>query len=61
MKPEKVADAIVRAIRQGIAPELFVPGWLAPFQAFRVLTPPLYRWGLRGVRSAGYRATQTDH
>jgi NADP-dependent 3-hydroxy acid dehydrogenase YdfG len=58
MKPERVAEAIVRVIREGIAPELSVPRWLGPFQAFRVLTPPLYRWGIRRVRSAGHRATR---
>jgi NADP-dependent 3-hydroxy acid dehydrogenase YdfG len=57
MKPEKIADAIVRVIREDIAPEFTVPRWLGPLQVFRVVTPPLYRWGIRRVRSKGYRAT----
>jgi len=52
MGPERVAEAIVKVVREGIAPEYSVPRWLAPFQVFRVLTPPLYRWGVRQVRRA---------
>jgi short-subunit dehydrogenase len=58
MKPERVAAAIVRAVQEGIAPELAVPRWLSPLEAFRVLTPPLYRWGVRKMREVGVRATQ---
>ena len=58
MKPERVAAAIVRAVQEGIAPELAVPRWLSPLEAFRVLTPPLYRWGVRRMREVGVRATQ---
>jgi short-subunit dehydrogenase len=58
MRPERVASAIVRAVQEGIAPELAVPRWLSPLEAFRVLTPPLYRWGVRQMRRAGLRATQ---
>ena len=47
-----VTDAIVRVVREGIAPEYSVPRWLGPLQLFRVATPPLYRWGLRRVRRA---------
>jgi short-subunit dehydrogenase len=50
LKVETVADAIVKVARKGIAPEYSVPRALAPLQAFRVLTPPLYRWGVRTVR-----------
>ncbi|HEX6844325.1 MAG TPA: SDR family oxidoreductase [Actinomycetota bacterium] len=56
MAVDRVSDAIVKVVRREIAPEYSVPRWLAPFQAFRVLTPPLYRWGVRRVRHAG-RAT----
>ena len=59
MRPERVAEAIVRVVREGIAPEFSVPRWIAPLQAFRVLTPPLYRWGVRRVRETGLRATET--
>ena len=58
MKPDRIAEAIVRAVRDGIAPELMVPRWLSPLQAFRVLTPPLYRWGVRRMRGVGVRATK---
>jgi short-subunit dehydrogenase len=43
---ERVADAIVKVLRQGIAPEYSIPRWVAPLQVLRVLTPPLYRWGM---------------
>jgi short-subunit dehydrogenase len=59
MAPERVARAIVRVVRDGIAPELSVPRWIAPFQVFRVLTPGLYRWGVRTVRRVG-SATLAD-
>jgi short-subunit dehydrogenase len=58
MRPERVAEAIVRVVREGIAPELAIPGWIRPLEAFRVLTPPLYRWGVRRTREVGLRATQ---
>ena len=40
----------MKVARNGIAPEYSVPRWIAPFQVFRVLTPPLYRWGVRTAR-----------
>jgi NADP-dependent 3-hydroxy acid dehydrogenase YdfG len=58
MPAERVAEAIVRVVRHGIAPEYAVPRWLSAFEAFRVLTPPLYRWGVRQARRTGVRATQ---
>jgi hypothetical protein len=48
----------VKVVRDGIAPEYSVPRWVAPLQAFRVLTLPLYRWGVRQARRTGARATQ---
>lgn len=47
-----VTDAIVRVVREDIAPEYSIPRWLSPLQLFRVATPPLYRWGIRRVRRA---------
>ena len=47
LKPERVARAIVDVVRKGKAPEVNVPRLLGPLQAFRILTPPLYRWGMR--------------
>ena len=46
LTPERVADAIVKVAREDISPEYSVPRWAAAFQLFRILTPPLYRWGL---------------
>ena len=56
---ERVTDAIVRVVRDDIAPEMTVPRWIGPLQAFRILTPPLYRWGVRKIRDEGYRATRS--
>ena len=53
MRSERVAEAIVKVVVEGIAPEHSVPRWVSPLQAFRVLTPPLYRWGVRQTRRAG--------
>lgn len=46
MPPERVARTIVDVVRSGRAPEVSVPRALAALQVFRVLTPPLYRWGM---------------
>jgi hypothetical protein len=51
LKVSTVASAIVKVAERGIAPEYSVPRWIAPFQVFRVLTPPLYRWGVRTART----------
>jgi hypothetical protein len=53
LTPERVADAIVKVAHEGIAPEYSVPRWAAAMQVFRILTPPLYRWGL-GVGERRY-------
>ncbi len=58
MKVERVAGTIVRAVREGAGAEIMVPRWVGPLQAFRVLTPPLYRWGVRTVRATGVKATK---
>jgi short-subunit dehydrogenase len=52
MPAERVAEAIVHVVHNGIAPEYSVPRWIAPFQLFRVLTPSLYRFGVRTTRRA---------
>jgi NADP-dependent 3-hydroxy acid dehydrogenase YdfG len=52
LKMRSVTDAIVRVVREDIAPEYSVPRWAGPMQLFRVLTPPLYRWGVKRVRRA---------
>jgi short-subunit dehydrogenase len=45
--PDRVAEVIVDVVRKGIAPEISIPRWPSTLQAFRVLTPGLYRWGVR--------------
>jgi short-subunit dehydrogenase len=57
MAPERVAEAIVKVVKAEIAPEYSVPRWVGPLQAFRVLVPPLYRWGVRTTRRVGLKAT----
>jgi NADP-dependent 3-hydroxy acid dehydrogenase YdfG len=49
LKMRTVTDAIVKVVRDEIAPEYSIPRWLSPLQLFRVATPPLYRWGVRRV------------
>jgi NAD(P)-dependent dehydrogenase (short-subunit alcohol dehydrogenase family) len=49
LKPDRVARTIVDVVRKDRAPEVSIPRTLAAMQAFRVITPPLYRWGLRTV------------
>jgi len=49
MRPERVARVIVDVVKEGRAPEVSVPRALGAMQAFRVLTPQLYRWGVRTV------------
>jgi short-subunit dehydrogenase len=57
MRPERIGESVVKIVRDGIAPEYFVPRWAGPLQAFRVLTPPLYRWGIRQAwRVTGHRS-----
>ncbi len=46
---DRVARTIVRVVEKGIAPEISIPRWAAALQVFRVLTPPLYRWGMRVI------------
>ena len=60
MPAARVAEAVVKVVRDGIAPEYSVPRWVSPLQAFRVLTPPLYRWGVRTTRALGLNATKGD-
>lgn len=52
MPADRVARTIVDVVGRGRTPEVSVPRWVSPLQAFRVLTPPLYRWGVeRAARS----------
>jgi len=60
MSSDRVAEAIVKVVREGIAPEYAVPRWISPLQAVRVVTPPLYRWGVRLARRGGAQATRAN-
>jgi short-subunit dehydrogenase len=53
LTPERVAEAIVKVAQEGISPEYSIPRWAAALQIFRLLTPPLYRWGM-GVGDRRY-------
>jgi short-subunit dehydrogenase len=46
LDPDRVARTVVDVVRRGKAPEISIPRTVAAFQIFRVLTPPLYRWGM---------------
>jgi NADP-dependent 3-hydroxy acid dehydrogenase YdfG len=56
LDPDDVAKLIVDVVRKGTAPEISIPRSLAALQAFRVLTPRLYRWGV-GTISRRYGST----
>jgi short-subunit dehydrogenase len=60
MRPERVAAAILFVIRRGISPEYSVPRWMAAMQAFRVLTPRLYRFGVARATRGSLRPTDAD-
>lgn len=55
MSPEKIAKVIVDCVKRRRGPEVSVPRWQASLQAFRVLTPAIYRAALS--RLVGDRAT----
>ena len=46
LPPDRVAKLIVDVVRAGTAPEVSIPRWPAALQAFRILMPPVYRWGM---------------
>ncbi|HEY3211064.1 MAG TPA: SDR family oxidoreductase [Actinomycetota bacterium] len=58
MSPDDVARLIVRVVKEGIGPERSIPRWMAALQAFRVLAPPLYRFGLKQVTRRTLRPTR---
>ena len=53
VSPERVAGAIVKVVRRGIAPEYYVPEWARWPEIFRVVTPRLYyramTWGAKAA------------
>ncbi len=62
LDPDRVARLIVDVVRRGRGPEVSIPRALSALQAFRVLTPPLYRWGVDRItrRSSPLRSTRRD-
>jgi short-subunit dehydrogenase len=60
MQPERVAELIVRVVKRGKAPEVSIPRTLAAMQVFRMLAPPLYRFGLRKVAQGTIRPTDVE-
>ena len=58
MKPERIAEVIVDVVKRGKASEVSIPRILAAMQIFRVLTPPLYRFGLARVVRTTIRPTR---
>jgi len=53
VSPERVAYAIVKVVRRGIAPEYYVPEWARWPEIFRIVTPRLYyramTWGAQAA------------
>jgi hypothetical protein len=60
MRREHVARVILDVVRRGRAPEVSIPRPLGAPQAFRVLTPPLYRWGVERVTRRGRARRDAD-
>jgi short-subunit dehydrogenase len=60
LKPETVARVIVDVVKRGKAPEISVPRGAGSLEAFRVLTPPLYRWGVRKTSRMGQRRGEPE-
>jgi len=58
MSSDEVARLIVRVVDEGIGPERSIPRWMAALQAFRVLAPPVYRFGLKQVTKRRLRPTR---
>jgi short-subunit dehydrogenase len=58
MSPDDVAGLIVRVVKEGIGPERSIPRWMAALQAFRVLAPPVYRFGMKQVTRRTLRPTR---
>lgn len=56
--PDDVAKLIVGIVRTGKAPEVSIPRPLTALQAFRVLTPSLYRWGMGAITQRFGRTPQ---
>lgn len=66
LTPQRVAEAVARVVRDGIAPAYSIPRWVAPLEALRVLAPAPYHRGVAAAvrpylrRSGGAPARPTD-
>jgi short-subunit dehydrogenase len=60
MDADRVARVIVDVVRRGRAPEVDVPRGAGVLEAFRILTPPLYRWGVRAATRRTRSTPATD-
>jgi short-subunit dehydrogenase len=60
MRPERVAEVIVKVVKSGKAPEVSIPRPLAALQVVRLLAPPVYRFALQRVVKKGLRATNVS-
>jgi short-subunit dehydrogenase len=49
LSADRVARTVLDVVRRERGPEVSVPRAAAALQVFRVLTPPLYRWGVERV------------
>jgi short-subunit dehydrogenase len=55
MSADRVAATVLDVVRHGKGPEVSVPRAAGVLQAFRVLTPSLYRWGVGRVTARRWR------
>jgi hypothetical protein len=58
MRPERIAEVIVKVVELEIAPEVSVPRSLAALQILRVLMPPVYRLAMRKASTGRVRPTR---
>jgi short-subunit dehydrogenase len=60
MDADRVARVIVDVVRRDRGPEVDVPRGAGVLEAFRILTPPLYRWGVRAATRRTRSTPATD-
>jgi short-subunit dehydrogenase len=60
LDPDRVARLIVDVVRRDRAPEVSIPRGVSVLQIFRVLTPPLYRWGMGTISRRHAQARPHD-
>jgi len=60
MPPERVARAVVRVVRKGIAPQVSVPRWSGALEILRTATPGPYRWVQQRIIRSGHHPTAAE-